>query len=654
MPASTTRLLLCLLALVLSYIPALRAQMNTTEERLSVERYQEQLEEIKVEVRAAIEAEFAQEKRDLDLLAQPYQLNSRVTILSLRGPNRYVEVKGNFRELNIASMPAYARIGDQKVPWNDIHPLDRERLKWGARQDQTPLKDLIAKRRHQLREMQERMANVKLNGELQRLGYTSEWRERMIAVNGYFWEKPELGHMRVELEVLMSELNPLIQIKIINRTEQGFIATAYLKNKPLWTNLPRDFGTIIPAPLWNEDVFWVFKDDLGGADYATTLNESLTLSILKKDVGQWMLRPDAESGRGPRASTSQRSICPECFGSGKVHPGLESAAAAAAAAAGTGSPAEGETAPAGEGEGAAAEGGTAPVDEAALPTAGEVMPGRALPGSTLPCPRCEGEGTLASDPHRVSNFSVTLALVSGENRIFDYTRDIADTYVRSAANAYEYQKKVAEHVNKIRIDARVNREANEAANEAREAERRAEEERIAQLQQRLQRIDENYVWMTPMQARQNSSRDTIRNPSTEYMYDDVSFPSTITTDKDQQIKVEKLTEWQRSISDVNIRRDEREYHIFQLNYRIIKGFLPSKEPIYLFQYMLRGEHSSGIDPLRLEATVTLVEKQTDRQVPDTNTYILDATWFGELIGVIPVDAEMLINGIADIKVETKP
>lgn len=639
-----------LTALFLGVGPAVSA--NTQSK--SVEAYEAFLESMQEEIEAEVDRQFEAEEQELELLSDPLELGKRVTVRYVRGP-RQLQVTGTFRDLSINSNPPYVQIGDQRVYFNDVIEIDRKRLYWGSlpQAQRGPLKVEIERRRQQLEERKERVRRVKRNTALERAGYTREFFDQTIKLNGQFQPKRELGDETMDLIVEVSEVSPLAKAAIINRTNHDSVITVYLDGTPISSNLPNEFGVEFPTLEWNSHVFWVFKEHLGvGGDTSTgqvaaNISRDFRFHVMRKGAGSWWLKPAASPTARPRPQSTSRVTCPECYGA-KVVPSNTAAPAGAA------DQAMPEIATSGSKNdesfvvpGAASAEKT--LDEQLDEVGAALEPDNAsAEANMMACPRCMGQGTITRDTtHQVTTYSFRLELI--EQNLADYSAALAGKYSRVSQNSAEYQQQVDAYVEKVQAEARADRLANAAEIRQREAERRRREEEARRMREKMDSVMQKYLWMTAAEAKMEGIPRAIDSYRSVYVFDDPNFPSTMRTG-DTSIEIQKFTDWNNSPTPLNVNNRDKGVRLYGLRYRLLQGEVKG-DPHFYVQYMVDADTTSAREMVLINLETSYKINNQDEDVTASGTYRLPPVKLFQVLGTVQIDSRAVAEGISDMSVD---
>jgi hypothetical protein len=615
--------------------------------------YEAFLASMAADIEKIVEAEFREREEDLKLLAQPFKMLTQVKVREQKGRNRVNVVSGTLIEVNIGTEPAFVRIGDRRVYYKDILPVDQQRLYWATQPDPGPLVLKVEQMRQEIEAQKERLRTVERNKRLEEAGYTKEWFAQMVRLNGEFRSRKELGDHTVTVEVYIPDALPVARVRLRNETDQPSAFVAFFKQKRVGTNAPLGSSTEVPDKVWAASEFWLDKQDVAGDDVVakfTDRRDSLRLLMLRTKVGQWVLLPELHPDHRPLVNTVNTQVCPECFGSGKVAgdgvpvaapiPALEAPATAATPTAAA--PAEGATPT------AAATAAATAADEEAIADAVAQSTGQAT-ATTMVCGTCLGKGTMMTEApvkERVYFFRMMLA----PSGMADYNAQVAETFGRQAFGTKPYQSQVTKLIEDIQAKARAYRQENEAKlREEQERRRQQEEERRRQIENQA-RIEQRYDWRSPEQLRKEPMDKPYR-ASLNLRLDELLYPSKMWDEKDAELRVEKMTVFMSPRNGVELQSKER-YKIFAMLYRVLKAVTDDGTPRYYLQYLLEVDNSYASDAKKMQVEIEFTDKNeppTTFKLPYTTT--LRPTWNGHVGALVPLTADQVMGGLSDAKVE---
>jgi len=616
--------------------------------------YEAFLTSMSADIEKIVETQFRDRELDLKEMSQPFKLLTQVQVREQRGPRINV-VTGTLREVNIETSPPYVRIGDRKVYYRDIVPVDQQRLYWAVQADQSPLPIKIKQKRQEMEEQMERVRTVERNKRLEEAGYTKEWFAQVVRLNGEFRYRKELGDHSITVEVYIPDALPVARIRIRNASDQPSAFVAFFKQKRVGTNAPLSGNTEVPDRVWAANEFWLDKQDLAGDDFVakfTDRRDSFRMLMLRTKVGQWVLLPELHPDHRPLVNTANSQVCPECFGAGKVTgtgvpvavaiPALVPVATAA-------TPTEG--APAADATPATP---TAPAEglEAAVADTIEAAVAKATGAGdsvTMVCGTCLGKGSMLTEhpvKERVYIFRMTLA----PSGMSDYNTQVAEGFARQALGTRPYQGLVTSLVKGIQDQARLYREANEEKLREEQKEREKIEKEKADLKLAEAKIEQRYDWRTPEQLRQDPQDKPYRAPL-NLRLDDPLYPAKLWDEKNQELEVQKMTVFMSPRNGVDLQNAKERYKLFGMLYRVLKVVQADGSPRYYLQYLLEVDNSFASEAKRIQVVIEFTSKD---EPPTTFTIqygtSLRPTWNGHVGALVLLTSDQVMGGLADASV----
>ncbi|MCH2176306.1 MAG: hypothetical protein MK193_11330 [Lentisphaeria bacterium] len=273
-------------------------------ERIKQETYDQLLEKYRKDPK------FKQEDEYWSALTKPFKVGDTVVCKKKRGTS-WETVKGILRGLEGNNV----QIGFDKYFLKDFQEVDRIRLE----NCNTPEKLEVEyqERLALVDKKRERKAQTETSMKMRKLGYTIEFFDNHLALNGKYWTYPELGQRTVQAVITTrsgaDHIDRVVDIVLLNRTKLPTSMVLSVGNSPIISGgLKEENGEYAGTKSWKSSSKTVLRGAIG-----TTVKDVLrmmTVQCLNPEIGTWTLKTSGKQSR-PRSGRSQKPFpCLECQG----------------------------------------------------------------------------------------------------------------------------------------------------------------------------------------------------------------------------------------------------------------------------------------------------------------------------------------------------
>lgn len=257
---------------------------------LSVAAYKRAVDTCEKKAIATTTEEFEAETKNVEVLSQPFKIKDTVTVHSAISG----DLTGVLYSIGAGADPL-VQIGDRRVNFSDLSPVDQQRLRLSQMPEDKMRKE-IAKLKLDLETKKKNRIEFLAKRKLDAMGYTDSFFLATVILGDSYRVLSELGDRRVQVTLATGNLDEdpkedYYFVIITNPMTMPTDLVVLWNGKPLATNLA--LGTTDPAlkdQPWKRLIIPLQRVNFG-ADVPTSITNNLKLELYKQKVGRWELEP---------------------------------------------------------------------------------------------------------------------------------------------------------------------------------------------------------------------------------------------------------------------------------------------------------------------------------------------------------------------------